>query len=86
MTLPFAALKHQSSYCKPATEQSTVTLLNSVISLFQRHLHTGLCAGPSSGLVPPTVPQHFTCSPRKQASPEPPLLRSQALSCKRTLA
>lgn len=48
-------------------------------------IYTGLCAGPSSGLVPPTVPQHSTCSPRKQASPEPPLLSCQALSCKRTL-
>lgn len=47
MTLPFVALEHQSSYNKPVTEQSTVTVLNGIaIRLFQCHLRTGLCAGP----------------------------------------
>ena len=57
MTLPFVGLKRQSSYSKPVTEWSTVTVPNGItINLFQCHLGTGLCAGPDTVLVPSTHP------------------------------
>lgn len=59
MTLPFVAQKHQSSYSKPATEGSTVMLLNSIALICFNVIYTrGFVLAQSSGLVLPIPALH----------------------------